>query len=394
MAEEKIHFPVMKEFISVNIEEEEQFEELELIDYESFKKMIEQSSFIKKFMKAIQTNLNLKKEKYFELYTQFANEKKIFDEGGNTDFLRKNANSKNSATTLEAIKKIIQKIDERLAILTEEEVSKNLKACIYDPKNGLETLIGRREIKNSIALRFYSFSKNPKVFFGKFANMRIYAPSGAGKTKIASVLGYVFGKSGILVYGDLIFGTKQTLVSEYVNDTTNKTRSVAVSSLERVLFIDEAYNIVQKNFYANATDHGNECIVELINFMDKMIGLSITIFCGYQKEMEEMMLSNEGLERRFLPPIILKPYSPEELTSILIQFIQDNEDLQVTKIQGNYIYSLVERSKKGIKKEAGDMLNLSGKISIILSASEMEWQKGYKMILNKAFNEYFSEVNV
>lgn len=373
---------------TVEIIDEDDFEIIEMINYQKFKKLIDDDIFITKFKKSIIVNLRYKKRKYTELYNDYSKNKKIFDVKTMTAGSTGTENISVIKNAINIIQGIILEINKKISMIENDDnnkIKENLKDAIFNKTNGLESLYGRTDVKDFISLRLYSFSNNPRIIQDGFFNIPIYAPSGAGKTKLASVIGHVFKKSGLLVYGDVISATKKILVSPYVNESTNKTFMTFISSLERILFIDEAYNLVTTNTYVDTADHGTEAIAELINCMDKMIGLNIIIMTGYRKDMEKFMESNEGLKRRFLDPIILKPYTTKELTNILIRFLQ--EEISIEQEQANYIFTQLEQYKDLFTKEAGDMLNLSKDILTIINSSTCNWDSDYHKVLNKVFTD-------
>lgn len=365
----------------VEIEDEKEIK----MTYQKFKGLISDDSFIDSFAKSLKISNAIKREKYYLIRQQFLNEQKSLD--GTVE------NKRALDFAIDKIDSILDKIS--LRQINRESVRSGLYRAIYDSKNGMETLLARDEIKDFLSERLYNFSLNPRIFVDRFQNIRIYAGSGYGKTKLANVIAHVFSSSMILIDGNVVQGTKTTLVSPYINSTAPKTRAVLISSLESILFIDEAYNIVQKTFYANASDHGNEAVVEIVNFLDKMIGLHILIVAGYQKQMEDDFFgANEGLHRRFLPAIILKAYSSEQLSNILIGFLlETNPTLKIKQDHANFIYSLIcsyqKDNSKIFHKQAGDMLNLSDKISQRVYLGS--WEIKYREIIKGGFENFIQE---
>ena len=47
------------------------------------------------------------------------------------------------------------------------------------------------------------------------------------------------------------------------------------------------------NLLGRTIDHGYEAITELVNFLDKHMGLSIVIAAGYEKDMEERLSTGD-----------------------------------------------------------------------------------------------------
>ena len=185
-------------------------------------------------------------------------------------------------------KKIVLKIDDLLTKIgtndnknSTEYIRKNLLDAINNNKNGMKSLIGREEIMNNIAGMLYAFSKNYRIFTRIFLNFAFFGSAGVGKSKIASVLAHVFKKSGILIKGNIIMTTRADLIGSFVGQTAPKTRKLLFDTLEGILFIDEAYSLTPCPEKHVEKDFGGEAVSELINFMDKTIGLSVIIIAGY-----------------------------------------------------------------------------------------------------------------
>jgi len=255
-----------------------------------------------------------------------------------------------------------------------EEVKNNLIDALENQEYGLASLIGRDDIKEQIIEQLYAFSISYKSYTLSFNNWCLMGPSGIGKTALAKVLGYVFSKSGILCTSFVKIVTRCDLIGTYIGQTSPKTRSILIETLEGVLFIDEAYEIYKLD---SPRDFGSEAITEIVNFMDKYIGCSIIIVAGYENEMKSRFFeANQGLNRRFPHQKILSMYTYEELTSIMIQFLYQS-DLSVGADTANYLYSKIKRlSKEEIQNQAGNLLELSSKIKkLIYTSFNLTWGK-------------------
>lgn len=282
----------------------------------------------------------------------------------------------------------------------DNELREGFKSAIYDPINGLNSLTGRMHIKNTIARIIYSFYNDYHVFTKLFNNFAIYGPAGVGKTKIGTIIGFVFNKIKLLVKGTFKVATRAELVAQHIGGTAPQTRLVLLKSLEGVLLIDEAYQIPGGVAGSEGSrDFGFEAITELVNFLDKFVGKNIVIVAGYRKQMEEIfMKSNEGLPRRFPYVLILEPYSNEELTTILLRFVIENTyGITIDNPTASYIYSLIMRisaqNPKAFENQAGDMLNLSGfLVRAIQSSFSIPWKNGNiennKPIILNGFNDF------
>ena len=93
------------------------------------------------------------------------------------------------------------------------------------------------------------------------------------------------------------------------------------SALDGVLFIDEAYSLVQE--YGN--DFGKEAISTLLKRMEDDRDRLVVILAGYTNEMEKFINSNSGLQSRFNRYIDFPDYSEEELFQIFQYNLDENQ---------------------------------------------------------------------
>ena len=245
-------------------------------------------------------------------------------------------------------------------------VKKNLKKAINDKKFGMKSLIGRDKIMDKLAGILYAFSNNYKIFTRVFMNFSIFGSAGVGKTALAKVLSHVFKHSFLLTRGKVIMATRQELIGQFVGSTAVKTRNALFDSLESILFIDEAYSLTPCPD-TNLKDYGGEAIAELINFMDKTMGLMVIMVAGYEREMKVCFFPfNEGLDRRFPNKITLDKYNNEQLTQIMIMNLSEC-DVQIDEKTRNLLYTIISRfnevSPLILKNQAGDILNFANAIT-------------------------------
>ncbi|HMP28328.1 MAG TPA: AAA family ATPase [Saprospiraceae bacterium] len=273
-----------------------------------------------------------------------------------------------------------------------------------DPEHGLCCVTGRDTIKNNLAAQIYSFSRGYKTFVNSFNNIAIYGPSGSGKTYIAQIISFVFSKIGVLAKNNIKIATKADLTGQYVGHTAPRTRASLIETLEGILFIDEAYQLTDVSI--GSKDYGGEAIAEMINFIDKYIGLSIVIVAGYEDKMRQTFMTfNEGLPRRFPYIYTLESYTNAELTDILINNLISKlpDDICIDEDTSNYIYSLISTLRTemplSLRNQAGDMLNLSAALNkTIISSYQLEWDnddlENNKEIILAGFEDFLDHKNV
>lgn len=135
---------------------------------------------------------------------------------------------------------------------------------------------------------------------------------GTGKTTVARIVAQIYRELGILKKGQLVETDRSGLVAEYVGQTAVKTNKIIDSALDGVLFIDEAYSLVQ----GGDNDYGKEAIATLLKRMEDDRDRLIVILAGYDNEMKLFIDSNPGLQSRFNRYIHFSDYNAEELTAI------------------------------------------------------------------------------
>ena len=106
-------------------------------------------------------------------------------------------------------------------------------------------------------------------------------------------------------------------MAEYVGQTAVKTKEAFNEALGGVLFIDEAYNLVNGDHDQFGLEAVNTLLAEIENHRNDIV----VILAGYEKEMEQFLKSNPGLTSRLSTTIHFEDYSLEELTDIFIFII-------------------------------------------------------------------------
>ena len=270
---------------------------------------------------------------------------------------------------------------------------------LTDPVNGIDTLKGeaRESIRRQLYTQIVTFARAPKIYLKQMLNYAVMGGAGTGKTKLAGVLGNFFNNLGMINTNKVVVVTRGDLVGQNVGETAPKTRGYLASTLEGLLFIDEAYQLAGTGI---SNDFGPEAVAEMVNYIDKHVGLSIVIVAGYEDKMNaNFFASNEGLNRRFPNKMILDDYTSKDLSTILHGNIQSLFAGPVlTENQIKYIDMLVKiinesepnkhiKDRKYFINQAGDMLNLS---NIIVQDLILADQKGYTdKYINDSFTKFF-----
>ena len=161
---------------------------------------------------------------------------------------------------------------------------------------------------------------------------------GTGKTTVARIVAGIYKDLGILKKGHLVETDRSGLVAEYVGQTAVKTNKIIDTALDGVLFIDEAYSLVD----GGNGDFGKEAISTLVKRMEDDRDRLVVILAGYADEMEKFIESNPGLRSRFNRYIHFEDYTAIELMHIY--------KCMVEKYDFNLMYDAEQLVQKHLEK--------------------------------------------
>ena len=183
----------------------------------------------------------------------------------------------------------------------------------------LQGLIGlenaKRVIDEAIAyFKMESFmeKRNLKIS-SPSRHMVFYGAPGTAKTTVARLFAQIMKENGVLSKGELVEVGRKDLVGKYVGWTAMQVERVFKIAEGSVLFIDEAYSLVD----GRDKLYGQEAINTIVQMMENMRENTIVIFAGYEKEMKEFINQNPGLRSRIPFHVHFPDYSDSELLEIL-----------------------------------------------------------------------------
>ena len=246
---------------------------------------------------------------------------------------------------ISADKKLFSKLKENtfytesnLALMFDDWFSEKLKTSVYPqykdiarvkttllkaaPKGNaieeLNKLIGLENAKKVItqALNFY---KVQKIYGDKGVcadtpsmHMIFTGNPGTAKTTVARLFAQIMKDNGILSKGDLYEVGRADIVGQYVGQTAPLVKMAFQRAKGSVLFIDEAYALVDDRDGL----YGDEAINTIVQEMENNREDTIVIFAGYPDKMEQFLDKNPGLRSRIAFHIPFDDYNEEELLKI------------------------------------------------------------------------------
>lgn len=198
------------------------------------------------------------------------------------------------------------------SLLSDAEFKSIVKKGSKHPEEDLNDLIGLTKVKQEV-LRFKSQIKDKKHPINNM-HMCFLGNPGTGKTTIAGILTgflyqYKYIKRNEYIYVDGNFFKSG-------EDPIARTKMFLTRAKGKILFIDEAYSLVQGDYGL-----GQQLLSTILNEMENERTNMIVILAGYKKEMKGLFNSNSGLASRIKNYFMFEDYTIEEMQRIFINLI-------------------------------------------------------------------------
>lgn len=147
-------------------------------------------------------------------------------------------------------------------------------------------------------------------------HMVFTGPPGTGKTTVARHVGELYRALGILSRGHTVEVDRSALVGEYLGSTTKKTMTALERASGGVLFIDEAYALIESG-YSRGDAFGREALNTVVKHIEDHRGDLVVILAGYPEPMDQFLHTNPGLVSRIALSVPFSSYTPRQLGEIL-----------------------------------------------------------------------------
>lgn len=227
--------------------------------------------------------------------------------------------------------------------LPKDIVTKTFKG-VDDADEKLKQLIGLTRVKQQISqmknrMKFYSsmggraekISGNHMCFLG--------AP-GTGKTTVARIITRILYDFGYIKENKCVELDGNYFKSSYVGETAAKTQAIIDYAMGGVLFIDEAYLMMDAK--GNSGSAGTEATGTLLKNMEDHQNDFVVIFAGYEDAVNRLLSSNEGFASRVKHKIYFENFTLDELMQIF--------ELDMKTYSKNGVYTLYENARKLLEK--------------------------------------------
>lgn len=184
-------------------------------------------------------------------------------------------------------------------------------------KSEVNSLINMLNVQKEMQRRGLLVAEQPGTL-----HMAFKGNPGTGKTTVARLLGKLYAACGVLKRGDVFIEcNRANLVAAYQGQTADKVKKVVQSALGGILFIDEAYSLVQSENDSFGMEALNELMAEMENYRDSLI----VIFAGYKDDIDKLFEKNPGLRSRVPRDLIFEDYSLEELNRIALDMLRSQK---------------------------------------------------------------------
>ena len=274
-----------------------------------------------------------------------------------------------------------------------------------------EEIIGLENIKEELlSLRNYLFFNKDNL--KKDKNFRLHmlflGNPGTGKTTMARIITKMLFDLNYIRNDKLIEVDKKDLVAAYLGQSGIKTSQVIESALGGVLFIDEAYSLGTEDSYSK------EVIATLVKAMEDYSSDLVIIFAGYNKEMQDFLNANSGIESRINYTFNFPDYSLEELMKIFDLKLKkrnvENNNYYLDNLARKEIENIFNKNKKYttfgngrfvdkllqniLVKHATNCINDKNKDKLMISIDDIEIHKEIDNISNWINDNFFDFVGM
>ena len=184
--------------------------------------------------------------------------------------------------------------------------------------NELDAMIGLSEAKSVInkALSYFKvqrYYKNRGLKADRPAMHMVFSGNpGTAKTTVARLFARIMKENGLLSKGQLVEVGRGELVGKFVGWTAKIVKEKFKAAMGGVLFIDEAYSLVDDR----SGSYGDEAINTIVQEMENHRDDLIVIFAGYPDEMRGFLDKNPGLRSRIAFHVPFADYDAAELCDI------------------------------------------------------------------------------
>ncbi|MGW0635285.1 type VII secretion AAA-ATPase EccA [Nocardia salmonicida] len=270
-----------------------------------------------------------------------------------------------------------------LASMNEAAAEDRAKTVLAEARAQLDKQVGLASVKNQVA-KLQSSAQLAKIRAGKGLSsqsrgqhLAFTGPPGTGKTTIARVVAKIYCGVGLLKTDKVVEAKRVDFVSQNLGGTAIKSEKLIDSAMDGVLFIDEAYTLIQTGL-SGGDAFGREAVDTLLARMENDRDRLVVIIAGYDGEIDRLLAANDGLASRFAKRLQFPSYTAAELGQIG-EIVANSRDSQLspeslaTLIETcDYLYNLESTDQSGQPRRGVDLAGNGRFIRNVIESAEEE----------------------
>ena len=194
-------------------------------------------------------------------------------------------------------------------------------------------------------------------------HMVFVGPPGVGKTEFARLVGQALYENGVLPENKFVeVSAARDLIAGYKGQTAEQTHNVAESAYGGVLFIDEAYALLDDS---SENDFGTKAVQQLLKEAEDHRDELVIILAGYEDDMLELFeKGNAGLKRRFPYWITFENYTYNEFVDIFKLMLKDSNSVMSNELITSKAFKELIVAFAGSNENAGGIRSLLERLLI------------------------------
>ncbi|MEV0540282.1 type VII secretion AAA-ATPase EccA [Nocardia salmonicida] len=267
--------------------------------------------------------------------------------------------------------------------IEQAETEDRAKKVLAEARAELDGQIGLSSVKTQVA-KLQSSAQLAKIRAEKGLasaargqHLAFTGPPGTGKTTIARVVAKIYCGVGLLKTDKVVEAKRVDFVSQNLGGTAIKTEKLIDTAMDGVLFIDEAYTLIQTGL-SGGDAFGREAVDTLLARMENDRDRLVVIIAGYDGEIDRLLTANDGLASRFSKRLQFPSYTPDELGQIgrVIASKRDSElsdDASALLVEAcAHLYAHESTDQSGQPRRGVDLAGNGRFIRNVIEASEEE----------------------